>query len=244
MTEFWRPGNHVLGAGVAYFDDGAGERPIIETDQFSLNVEAETAERWESIDGPRQVVDSKIVGVRRTIIIGTTDLIRQNLELYFGATRRTALAVGASYSASSTGAGLWYQCTALPQSFTLDSIVFANEAAPVEGTHYNVDLTRGRVEVLEDGLGQLDVTFTASAVDALDIAPQAEVRGGLRFLADPTRGKGIDAWFPAVVLRPAGSLDFKSRTDWSRLGLEIEVLAEPRTSTRTTMALTSTELDL
>lgn len=235
-NDFWRPGNHVLGAGVVYFDDGNGERPIIETDQFTVLVEAETAERWGAVDGPVQLVDARIVRVRRSATIGTTDIIAENVAMLFGAEEVTAVAMGTTYNAPSTAAGLWYQCTSVPGPFTLTSVVFTNELTPVLGEHYDLDATRGRVQVLEDGLGELDVEFTASAVSLLDLQPQVEVRGALRFLADPTRGDGFDFYFPSVVIRPGGPLDTKSRSDWMRLGLDIDILGEPRRSARAAMS--------
>lgn len=237
MTDIWRPGNHILGAGVVYFDDGDGERPIVEADQLAMLVEVERIERWGSIDGPLELLESAPTRVRRTLTIGTHDIIVENLALYFGGETSTPT-MSSSYSATSTRANRWYQCTDIPAPFTVSSVTFANEVTPVEGTHYEVDEDLGRIQVLQDGLGQMDVTFSADDVDLLTIG-QAQVAGGVRFLADNTVGAARNLWFPSCVIYPSDPIGWKSRSDYTRIGLTIEILGGPATSTRTRNGVSS-----
>ena len=223
---FHTPGNHVLGAGVVYFSttDGGAERPIIQTDQLSLQTEVETVSRQDSVDGPRHVDDVEIVSVRRTLIIGTNDVIDKNLGLYFGefATEDVASASGTKDIAS-PDAGEWFQITPHPQPLSVSSVATSVEL--VEGVEYQLDLQRGRIQFLESFLDStVTVTYEAEGTRVLTVGPKKAVRGQLRFISDPTAGTGYDLFMPSVVLRPSGAIDFKSRSDWMRIGLEIEVL--------------------
>ena len=223
---FHTPGNHVLGAGVVYFSttDGGAERPIIQTDQLSLQTEVETVSRQDSVGGPRHVDDVEIVSVRRTLIIGTNDVIDKNLGLYFGefATEDVASASGTKDIAS-PDAGEWFQITPHPQPLSVSSVATSVEL--VEGVDYQLHLQRGRIQFLESFPNStVTVTYEAEGTRVLTVGPKKAVRGQLRFISEPTAGTGYDLFMPSVVLRPSGAIDFKSRSDWMRIGLEIEVL--------------------
>lgn len=110
---FWRPGTHILGAGVAFFKKHGSdvERPIVETDQLTLEVTADTAEREDSVGGARFVADQVMTGVRQTLVCSTLDVIEQNLDWFLGAAQSevTASSSAVQWQKTAPEVGGWYQ---------------------------------------------------------------------------------------------------------------------------------------
>jgi len=240
---FHRPGNHILGAGVVYFStsDGGPERPIIETDQLTLNTVQETVKRKSSVDGPAHTEDEEVVSVERTLTIGTSDIIEKNLGLYFGEldTEDVASASGTK-TITSPNAGEWFQIVEHPQPVSVSSVsIMTSPGELTEGVDYQLDLQRGRIQFLVDGYSSVDVDYEAEGTRVLTVGPQKVVRGQLRFISDPTQGTGYDLYFPNVVLKPSSSMEFKSRAEWMRIGLEIQVLGSILEMVESTSAVVS-----
>jgi hypothetical protein len=224
-----RPGNHILGAGVLYFDDGSGERPIIETDSLTINVEVERVSKLLALDGAVVAGASRPISIRRWIATQSLDIMLDNLVAFFMGDASVDPIDDDQVVFPETKKGRWYQCTPHPMPFTIDDIFFEEEAAPEEGVHYQVDYARGRIQVLEDGLGELTVDYEVEEESTVDVVSMAdtEVRGSLRFLSDPTTGAGWDLYCGQVIMRPGGPVEMKARSEWMRLPFEIDIVSEP-----------------
>lgn len=222
---YWRPGRHVLGAGVLFLDvDGRGERPLCEASDLVLTVQVETIERWGAVDGPVQMIDSKVTRVRRTLNTGTVDVSQENLELWYGADVVDLDAETETESARTVlGENLWWQLGDVPAPTTLVGLEDGGGAL-TDGEDYIFDAQRGRIMALAD-LSDLTATWSRSAVQTLDVQPARDVRGSVRLLSESSSSSsGIDHHWPVCVVRPDGPLSLKSRRDWLRLGFEIEIL--------------------
>lgn len=203
------------------------ERQLAETSAFSLSVSSDTAVRLDTLGGPLFAADAAVVSHAETIQIVSNTVWVQTLALLFGLDAAAQLA-GASPAVDQFGAqasGAWLQVGGYPRAMGSLTVTFANEGAPVEGTHYEADLARGRVQVLQGSLGSVTVSYSPSGV--VDGVPGVvQTRSGrtaLRLLGENRAcGSPLDVYVGECVLSAAGPVDLKGV--WASLSLEATVL--------------------
>lgn len=104
----------------------------------------------------------------------------------------------------------------------------AGLAVPALG-NWEVDLSRGRIHILDDAPGiiddqNIDVVYDIVATTrTLVVDSGAEVEGALRFIADNPKGTDKDFYWPRVKLTPSGDYALKGDT-WLTMTFNFDVL--------------------
>lgn len=222
--------NAYLGSGCVFFraTNWTSERYIAQTENFDVAPSQETADRLDTNGGALFIADRETVRTQTAITFGSVDVDLQNLQLLFGTidTPGNILADASPFVSTGSEADGYHQFTGEPMAATVSSVVYANEGAPVEGTHYELDLTTGRIKTLQDGLGVVTVTFSvAASVQGFRTTVIEPVRGELRLIGGNVAGG--DAWNVHIadcVLAPSGTLSLKGVGDFTRIVWSVEVL--------------------
>lgn len=229
--------NPYLGSGYVYFKaaDWNSERYIAETENFDVAPSHETADRMDTNGGPLFTSDRQIVRTQTAVTFGSVDIDLQNLQLLFGAVGESGevSATGSPFVSSGSEANGWHQFSGFPISCSVSSVTYAGEGSPVEGTHYELDATLGRIRTLQDGLGAVTVAYsvTGNVFGFAADAPEA-VRGSLRLVGGNTScGTPWHVYIADCVLTPSGTLSMKSRAEFSRVVWSVEVLNNSLTIT-------------
>lgn len=229
--------NGLLGSGYVFFRETSwpDERLIANTENFDIAPSHETADRQDTNGGPLFLADRQIVRAMTSITFGTTDINLQNLQLLFGAQGASGEVTGGGspFVSAGSSAGGWHQFTGQPMPASVSGVSYANEGSPVEGTHYKLVASSGRIQTLQDGLGAVTVTHSVvSNAYGFAVAPVDAVRGELRLIGGNTaHGHAWNVHVADCVLTPSGSLAMKSREEFSRIVWSVEVLNNSLTVT-------------
>lgn len=98
-----------------------------------------------------------------------------------------------------------------------------------ETGNYEVDLTRGRIHILEDAVDitegdELEINYDISLASRSAVIDDSnQLEGSLRFLADNPKGHNKDYFWPRVKLTPSGEYALKGET-WQTMTFNFEVL--------------------
>lgn len=234
--------NYVLGRGRLYFDDGEhGERYIGNTPEFNLSTSTESLEHFNS--------DEELLNRDRNIVTQinysgsfTTDNIApENLAMLFmgdSTTLTQESLTGETDTFEDGVAYAWYQLgedddnpagKRMVSNISVEVDPDGTAEAAEEGTDYEVDAERGRIQVLEDGL--LDGQTFAVTYDVDESSRSAVVSGDkqiigkLRFVSANPDGAGEqrDFFMPSVTISGNGDFALKAESDWQAIPFSVEI---------------------
>ena len=102
------------------------------------------------------------------------------------------------------------------------------DTAMVAGTDYNVDLTLGRIEVIEGGAltdgDVMGVTYDVVAqTQTRVISGSTLITGAMRFISFNGVGDQRNFYMPKVTLRPNGEFALKGE-EWQNIAFNVEIL--------------------
>lgn len=228
--------NYVLGAGKIYFalEDGSGnllgERYVGNTPGFTLNVESENVELFDS-DGPvAEKVEDVQTQITRALNVTVNDISDANLALFVNGELETVASSAGSVSNEAfdlVQAGLTYQLGQTPSNPTgvraVTTVVITKDpggtpVAAVLDTDYTIDLATGRFTWLTADIDvEVDYNTVVGTRERIVSSSLAAKTGALRYIADNTRGKNRDLYAPRIQLRPNGEFAWKSRDTWQEM---------------------------
>lgn len=244
-----RTPNYMLGAGKLYFDrfdeddNPTGELYIGNTTSLTGTIDEEREEHYSSDEAERAKDESVVTRSDHTIGFTTDDISPENLAMLWKGTAEV-LAVAAITSTTENitvaALGRWYQIgvsDAHPTGARALTITAVTDDAgtPVAipggngGVNYEYDAELGRI-FIKEGATDVDpgdiikVTYTAAAHSReVIIAKGEKIRGALRYIADNTKGKNRDDFWPLVELSPDGDFEYKGDS-WAEMSFTGEVL--------------------
>ena len=205
---------------------------------FSVNVETETLDHYQSTGGIREQDQSTEIKVDRSASITTDNVDKDNLARFFLGETTTVTQVAAAITDEPHSVGRLGSFLQLGKSAAniagnrgVTNVVVADDTGAVtfvEGTDYVVQPQAGLVEILETG----DVAPGASLLISYDVQPQVRervisgndpVEGALQYIEDNPTGENKIYLFPYVKVRPNGDFNFIT-DDWQTIPFDIEVL--------------------
>lgn len=234
---------YTLGRGRIYFDaflagtrTKTGERYFGNTPSFSLTMESETLDHFDSDGGVRVKDDSVLLELNRTGTFTTDNIDPENVALFLLGTS----SVLAQTSGTVTDEAIndvkkdrYYQVGVSP---TTPSGVRGISAVTVDvgaslktlGTDYTVDLELGLVYIVPTGTildgDDILVTYTRAANSRTRIvtAASSTVDGALRFVATNPKGTLLDYYMPYVRLSPNGEYALKG-DEWQQISFNLDI---------------------
>lgn len=245
--------NFVLGAGKVYVapynaatGKYEGERDLGNTPGGTITVESEVLEHWDADGATAQKVASVVTTITRRGTLSVDDIDDDNIALFVGGDAGETAQSGTTVTDESVGEGealagnrhyqLGMSATNPTGVREISSVSIKSDAGAtthVEGTDYEIDLTLGRIKVIEggglDGEASVTATYTraAKSIPKVESADQASVKCRLRFIADNRNGTNRDIVANYVDLKPSGDWNFKSTDTFQSLGFEFEILEPP-----------------
>lgn len=238
---------YTLGRGRLYFDaflpntkTKTGERYFGNTPSFSVTIESENLDHFDSDAGIRVKDDSVLLELNRTGTFTTDNIDVENVALFLlgdASVLTQAAAPGQTDSFTSVKQDRYYQLgesvsnpSGARQVSNVTVTIDPGGAASVgvEGTDYSVDLELGRVYIIEGGGiaddTAIDVSYDIDAADRQQIitAANATIAGALRFIATNPKGELIDYYFPYARLSPNGEYALKG-DEWQQMSFNVEV---------------------
>lgn len=232
--------------GRVFFDpydaNGAttGERYLGNCPGVTINIATQKAEHYSSEAGLRQKDKSVTVQVDRTGKLECDNMSLDNVALFFSgeveAVSQTLATV--TDEAIEVITGRFYQ---LGQSASnpagaknVTSVVVTDNTGVttyVENTDYRVDLTAGRIQILE-GAGisdgdtiKVDYSRPVAAWERVKTGATSEISGALRVVSENASGVDRDYYLPYVNLSPDGDIPIIAEgTDFAKMGFSLEVL--------------------
>ena len=241
-----------LGKGMIYFARFAegtrkplGERPLGNCPEFTLNLEGEALDHYNSTGGVREKDDQITLEVNRTFGIVCDQITPANLALImFGEdSKLTQAQLDAEVDTLTVSPGFTYQLGVtddLPsgqRSTTVTSLEDSGGAGTtyVAGTDYTVDEETGRVTIVQGGAilaeTEIDITYDVAAYTReLILSGNEMVEGQLRFVANNPKGRNIDYLMPYVKLSPNGEMSLIGDSDWMTLPINGEALTRDNTT--------------
>ncbi len=230
--------NIVLGRGELFFDPFVpgteiltGERPLGNTPAFSLSVETQTLDHFNSDRGLRVKDLSVTLETNYSANFTTDNINADNVAMFFFGTTAT-LSQAAEVGNSDTltvKQGRYYQ---LGQSPALISgkrnVTNVAITGSVEGTDFTVDATLGRLYIVPGGNiaddSTITVTYDVNAHSRSQVLSGSDqVYGALRFIAHNGVGEDKDFYMPKVSLSPNGEYALKG-DDWQQISFNVEIL--------------------
>lgn len=236
---------YVLGRGELYFDrmlpntkTRTGERFIGNVTAFSISIESENLEHFDSTQGVRQKDDSVLLQVNRTGTLTTDNIEADNLSLFIlgdtGTVTQTSGPV-VDESIAVSARDRYYQLGVSP---TNPSGVRGVSAVTVTGpggtptysaaTDYTLDAALGRIyipptsTIPATGNILVDYTRAANTRERLSSASQGSINGSLRFIAKNPKGPVRDVYLPYVQLTPSGELNFIG-DEWLSMAFNLDI---------------------
>lgn len=212
-----------------------GERYIGNSPEFSLTIENENLDHFNSDHGVNEKDDSIVLSTNRTGAFTSDNIGMENLALFFlgeAKTITTAAATGQTSIFTAAKAGLTYQLgttDATPSGARKVSnvvITAMGVTTPTAGTDYTVDLDLGRLTILSGGalVGKdVTATFDIAASSHRQVTSGANaIEGSLRFISFNPKGDKIDYFMPKASITPNGDFALKG-DEWQVLPFTIEV---------------------
>lgn len=246
--------NYTVGRGEVHFAPFApgtqihkGFRYIGNTPEFSLTLESETLDHFNSDRGIREKDASVTIEVTRSGSIVADEIQPENIALFlFGEAATIAKAGGAvvNEQVNDVTPGYSYQLgETLVDPIGARMVVFPgsggtlltvkDDTTPtpvtfVAGTDYVIDPNRGRLTIVEGGAivkgDNLRVSYTELASSYKRIISGSEpVNGALKFITFNPIGEQYDWIMPWVTISPNGDFNLKG-DEWQQLPFSFEVL--------------------
>ena len=222
---------YVLGRGELYFDrmlpntkDKTGERFIGNVTAFSMSIESENLEHFDSTQGIRQKDDSVLLQVNRSGTLTTDNIEADNLALFILGDTAAVAQVATPVTNETITVGARDRYYQLGTTVTNPSGVRGVSAVTVTGvggtpvysavTDYTLDAALGRIyipptsTIPATGSIRANYTPTANSRERLSSANAGSINGALRFVAKNPKGPVRDVFLPYVQLTPSGELNF------------------------------------
>jgi len=252
--------NYTLGRGEVHFarfvtgtQTPKGFRYIGNTPEFSLTIEQEVLDHFDSDHGIREKDESIALQVNRSGTFTTDNIDIANVAMFFFGEEETVTEAGAVITAEEVNdveQGLYYQLgisAARPAGakgliaydaddsnsagvFTVveNDSNSAGNTAYVYGTDYTIDAETGRLYiVVGGGIAEgtdLQVSYTIRASSYTRVLSGSEpVEGAMQFIAFNPVGDDIDYFFPWIKVSPNGDYALKS-DEWNVIPFQVEIL--------------------
>lgn len=236
--------NLVLGRGELYFDPflsgtttKTGERYIGNTTEININVESDKLDHFSSDRGIREKDRSVILELRRQGSFTTDNMATENLAMFLLGDVSTVTQTAGSVTAEGIPdviKGRYYQIgvsSGNPQGVRGVSAVAVKKGATalVLGTDYSLDVTLGRIKILDgsstvangDDL-TVDYTRASNARTRVTTGASAEIKGALRYISYNPEGEQRDLYLPYALITPNGDLAMKGE-EWQQASFNIEI---------------------
>jgi hypothetical protein len=234
--------NLTLGRGELWFDrfdDLArrGERYIGNTPEFSLSVEIDTIEHFNSDRGFKDKDESAVRSMNWNGSFITDNISVDNMSFFFsgkGQNFSTGAVASGTDVITRVVKGLTYQ---IGTSITnpsgvrkLTSAALTKGLTPmVVDVDYTIDLEMGRFtlknasSVVSNG-DAVNIAYVAPAQSRSQVISGREpVSGALRYIAMNPVGSKLDYYMPYVKITPNGDFALKG-DDWQQISFNVEVL--------------------
>jgi hypothetical protein len=237
--------NYTLGRGKVSFaqykpgtQSPRGERYLGNTPDLGFSAKQTNLDHYSSEEGVKTKDESVLLQVDYAGTLSTDNVSYENLAAFFlGSSATVTVASSTVTGEAITGVdkGASYQLgtsAVNPAGVRLVSAVIVKPTptgtAFVVDVDYTVDLTMGRITILEGGAITananiaVDYTVTAQTYNQ-SISQSTTIEGALRFIAANPAGELIDYFMPWVKLTPNG--EFKLKGDaWQTLTFTLEIL--------------------
>jgi hypothetical protein len=238
--------NYTLGRGKVHFSrfipgtfTPAGFRYIGNTPEFSLNIESEELDHYNSDEGIREKDDSVSLEVNRTGSLITDNIDPKNVALFFFGTDSVVVQAPVAeqtLTIQNVLAGHSYKIGATTTNptgyFGIDPANFSAAIGAtdlVAGTDYVLDADSGIVTFDEDSTLVVDgvdvaITFTVrgSSRDRV-ISGSQPVEGAMMYVTRNPKGQDSTFYLPYVKVMPNGDYALKG-DEWQQIPLSLEVL--------------------
>lgn len=212
--------------GRVYFDpfdiNGAttGEEEFGNCPSFTVKIETDKLEHFKATTGLKEKDDSRVVQVNRTASVTCDNVSLENLAKFISGqvedVSQTNTAVTDHVMA--VVPGRFYQLGQSSSNPTGDrnisTLVVENSGGGTtydEGDDYNVDLVKGRLQIVDGGAivaGNIQVSYAKAAKTwkRVSTGDASELKGAVRVIADNAGSTNRDYYFPSCVLKPSGDL--------------------------------------
>lgn len=197
-----------------------GEEEFGETPGCTINISTDKIEEYSSRTASAEKVWSRTVKIARGAKLTVKNCSIENLARFLaGAVETISQSSGSVTDAVMTVTpGKQYQLGQAVGNASGDrnvsSLVVKDSTGTTtyaEGTDYNADLVRGRIQIISGGTiaaGQIKVSYTKAADSWKRIKTNAntEITCALRVVADNSLGDGKDYYLTYCKMRPSGDL--------------------------------------
>jgi hypothetical protein len=237
---------YILGAGKLYFDpensngDLTGEIYLGDTPGFEMPVSSDIIDTWSSDGKVAEREDLAVTRIVRNATLRCKNISMYNLSLFVIGDHSTLAEAGGAVTDEAVNGvqqGRYYQLGVTSSNPTGVRTISAVTVTGAGGTpsyavdtDYTVDLALGRIYIVpggsiaDDANILVDYTKTAENRDHVAASDLGAKYGALRYIADNTRGPNRDLYVPRLLLRPDGSLAFKSRENYMEMQFQAEFL--------------------
>jgi hypothetical protein len=237
---------YVLGRGKVHFarfktgtTDPDGFRYIGNTPEFSMTIESEELDHYDSDQGIREKDDSVPLEVNRSGSLITDNIDPKNVALFFfGEDSIVTQAAVASSTEALTSIKLGHSyklgmSVSNPTGyFGIDTAGFSvmKGATPlVAGVDYDMDYDNGLISFRETssvatGGSAIDVTYAVkSTTRSRVISGSAPVEGAMLYVTKNPKGDDCSFYMPYVKITPNGDYALKG-DEWQQIPLQLEIL--------------------
>ncbi len=237
---------YVLGRGKVHFarflsgtTTPDGFRYIGNTPEFSMTIESEELDHYDSDEGIREKDDSVPLEVNRSGSLITDNIDPKNVALFFfGSDSVVSQAAVASSveTLTSVKEGYGYRLGQSPSNptgyFGIDTagfLVKKGATTLVAGTDYTMDFDNGLLQFIEtstivaDG-DNIDVTYAVkSTTRTRVISGSNPVEGAMLYVTKNPKGDDCTFYMPYVKITPNGDYSLKG-DEWQQIPLQLEIL--------------------
>lgn len=248
--------SYTLGRGKVFFapfktgtTTPGGERYFGNTPEFSLNVERETLDHYNSDEGIREKDDTVPLEVNRSGSFTTDWISLDNVALFFFGEKATISTAGETVedeSLEDVEPGLFYQLgvsestptgvrklapyATSPDTVNVKVTDSSGVTTYVEGEDYRIDMDLARLEILNGDItkgSDILVSYkTAASTREQVISGSNPIEGAMRFIAFNPKGSNIDYFFPHVSITPNGDYALKG-DEYQTIPFSFEILRKP-----------------
>ena len=236
---------YLIPRGRTYFDPYdaneqlTGEIPLGNCPGFTINIDAEKSEHYSSESGMAEKDGAWNIRVNRAGSVNCDNFSPSNAALWLSGTheRKTQAATPVAGELRKVIPGRQYQLGATAANplgvRNVTGVTVRDEDGTTTydaGTHSNIDLETGRVQIIEGGgiaagTVQFGYTPVAAAFDSVKSGAKSELQGALRVVSDNAAGGNRDWYLPKVTLTPQGDLALIAEgTDVVAMEFALEVL--------------------
>ena len=220
-------------------DEYLGEIYLGNCPSFGISIETEKAEHYSSETGLREKDASVVLEVKRSGSLTCDNMSMSNVALFLSGSTGTITQAAGTVTDEEVKVvpGRYYQLglsPATPVGARNVSAVAVKDSTGVTtyvaGTDYNVDLVKGRLQILDTGTivaGNIKVSYDkpAKTWKRIKTGQASELRGAIRVVSDNAGATNRDYYMPLCILKPAGELPvIAEEAEYVTMEFELEVL--------------------